>query len=197
MKQITLIVVTFFLLLISFVAYSQTEWKLEKSRNGINVYTREISETSIKEFKAEIVIGAKIDELIGALKQVEDHPDWMSHIKFTAKLNDNPEILQYNMNLPFPFKDRYVVMKSETESGAGTYRINLEYSDHEPREAGDMVEIEYIKGYWLFTVVDEQTTSVLYQFVSDPGGNMPDWLVNTFIVKNPYETLSNLRERLE
>jgi len=196
-KQTLLIVSTFFFLLTNHVAYTQTEWKLEKSSKGINVYTREISETSIKEFKAETVVGANIDELIDALKQVEHHPEWMSNVSHTIVLNDTPEVLQYNMNLPFPFKDRYVVMNSEAEAGVGTYRINMENSDHPPIDVGDMVGIEYIKGYWLFTELDDHTTSVIYQFVSDPGGNMPNWLVNTFIVKNPHETLSNLRDRLE
>jgi len=176
---------------------AQTEWELEKSGKGITVYTREIPETKFKEFKAEIVINANIEALIEALQRVEDHPEWMSHISFTAVLNEDPEILQYNMNLPFPFKDRYVVMSSKAEPGLGSHRINLEYSDHTPKDVGDMVEIEYVKGYWLFTVIDDHTTAVYYQFVSDPGGNMPGWLVNTFIVKNPYETLGNLRDRLE
>ncbi len=175
----------------------QSEWKLEKSGKGINVYTRSIPETSIKEFKAEMLIKASMKDLEQALQQVEHHPEWMAGVEFTDILNIEPEILQYNLHLPFPFSDRYVVLSCKTQSDAGSYRLSLQHSDYPPGEVGDKVEIEFIKGYWLFTKVNEHTTSVVYQFVTDPGGSLPDWLVNSFIVRNPYKTLINLRERLE
>lgn len=177
-------------------SHAQSEWKLEKSGKGINVYTREIPETSIKEFRAEVEIKASIGELEEALSQVENHAEWMAGVESATVLNTEPEILQYNLHLPFPFSDRYVVVTSKTVSGEGSCRIIIERLDHPPINAEGDIEIEYLKGYWLFTKVDEQTTAVVYQFVSDPGGSLPDWLVNSFIVKNPYHTLANLREKL-
>jgi uncharacterized membrane protein len=185
------------LMFISAPGNSQSEWKLEKSGKGITVYTRQIPETSIKEFKAEITIKANIGDLEDALRHVEDHHEWMTSVESVAVLKDQPEILQYNMHLPFPFTDRYVVLESNIISKNGTCRVNLEYSEFPPGEIDDRVKIEFLKGYWLFTMIDNNTTSVIYQFVSDPGGSLPDWLVNSFIVKNPYATLGNLRKRLE
>ena len=144
-----------------------------------------------------MVVKAQMKELERALHEVNHHPEWMAGVKYSGVLNSEPEILQYNMHVPFPFTDRYVVMSSKTESDAGTCRVTLEHSDYPAGEVGNKVKIEYIKGYWLFTKVDENTTSVVYQFVTDPGGSLPDWLVNSFIVKNPFTTLSNLRDRLE
>ncbi len=60
-----------------------------------------------------------------------------------------------------------------------------------------LVPISHVAGYWQFTKVEDNITDVVYQFVSDPGGNIPDWLVNSFVVQSPYHTLENLRERLE
>ena len=64
-------------------------------------------------------------------------------------------------------------------------------------EVDDHVHVPIVKGYWQFNMIDDSTTLVRYQFLSDPGLPMPDWLINMFIVKNPYKTLQNLRERLE
>jgi hypothetical protein len=177
--------------------HAQTGWKLEKSGKGISVFTRQIPETSIKEFRAETVINVGIGTLEDELRHTEHHPEWMSGVQSIEVLNEEPEILKYNMHLPFPFTDRYVVLTSKIVSGKGSCRVTLEYSDFPPGEVEDRVEVEFLRGYWLFTMVDENTTSVLYQFVSDPGGSLPDWLVNSFIVKNPYHTLDNLRDRLE
>jgi hypothetical protein len=189
--------ITLLLLLCSCILWSQSEWKLEKSSHGITVHTRQVPETAIKEFRAETLIHSDFRELEEELRHTENHPDWMAGVESAEVLNAEPEILQYNMHLPFPFTDRYVVLKSKIVSGNRTCRVDLEYSNYPAHEIDGKVEIEYLKGYWLFTMVDENTTSVRYQFVSDPGGSLPDWLVNSFIVKNPYRTLNNLRERLE
>ncbi len=196
-KQLSVIAITYLLFIATFSVEAQTEWKLEKSAKGINVYTRYIPETSIKEFKAEMVIKAQMKELEQAIHEVNHHPEWMAGVEYSDVLNADPKILQYNMHVPFPFTDRYVVMSSKTESDADTCRVIQEHSDYPAGKVGNSVGIEYIKGYWLFTKLDENTTSVVYQFVTDPGGSLPDWLVNSFIVKNPYTTLSNLRDRLE
>ena len=197
MNQFRSIAITFLLFIIACSVNAQTEWKLEKSGKGINVYTRYIPETSVKEFKAEMVVKAELKQLEQALHEVNYHPEWMAGIEYSGVLIEEPEVLQYNIHVPFPFTDRYVVMSSKTESDSDTCRVTLEQSDYPAEEVGNRVEVEFVKGYWLFTKVDENTTSVVYQFVTDPGGSLPDWLVNSFIVKNPYTTLSNLRERLE
>ncbi len=197
MKLIVLISSTFLLLFITTAVKSQTEWKLEKSGKGITVYTRLIPESTIKEFRAEVIVSANLGELEEAMRQIEHHHEWMSSVESVERLKDQPEILQYNMHLPFPFTGRYVVLTSTTVSKNGTCRVTLDYSDYPPGDTEDRVEIEYLKGYWLFTMIDNNTTSVVYQFVSNPGGNLPDWLVNSFIVKNPYRTLGNLKHMLE
>lgn len=176
---------------------AQSEWKLEKSGNGINVYTRDTEETEIKEFKASVVISASLNDLIEALSAVDEHPDWMSDITYARTLPDNDEIMHYNIKLPFPFKNRYVVMESIGETNGDVHRIEMRTSDAEIEDTDNHIRIPYVKGYWQFTRIDDETTEVVYQFVSDPGGNVPDWLVNAFVVQSPYKTLTKLKKRLE
>lgn len=176
---------------------AQTEWELEKSGDGIEIYTREIDEVEIKEFKAKTTIEANINDLIDALDAVDEHPDWMSDVSYARTLPDAPHVMHYNIKLPFPFKNRYVVMESEANRVGDVHRIEMWTSEMELDDMDGHVRIPYVKGYWQFTELDENTTEVVYQFVSDPGGKVPDWLVNAFVVQSPYKTLSKLRKRLE
>lgn len=184
-------------LLSTVCAKAQTDWELEKSDNGIEIYTREIPEVEIKEFKAKTVVEAPMDELIAALDNIDDHPEWMSDITFARTIPDSPHITHYNIKLPFPFKNRYVVMENVAESGGDSHRIEMWTSELELDDVDDHVRIPYVKGYWQFTKIDDSTTEVVYQFVSDPGGKVPDWLVNAFVVQSPYKTLTKLKKRLE
>ena len=43
----------------------------------------------------------------------------------------------------------------------------------------------------------EGRTEVTYQLHSEPGGKVPDWLVNLFVDKGPVETMTRLRELVE
>jgi ribosome-associated toxin RatA of RatAB toxin-antitoxin module len=177
---------------------AQTAWKLEKSSQGVDVYTRRIPESTIKEFKAIVVIEAGMKAIVDIVQDVKHHPDWMYGLKSAEVLKEDPKILQYVRRAPFPFTDRYVVMTSQTEGSEDSCLIALEHLDYPAsKEADGLVEIESIKGHWLFKKLDENTTSVAYQFVSDPGGNLPEWLVNSFILKTPYLTLKNLRDMME
>ncbi len=181
----------------AFGGLAQTEWKLEKSGNGIEIHTREIPEVEIKEFKASTIIDVPIDDVIAELDNVDAHPEWMSDITFARTLPDSPHITHYNIKLPFPFKNRYVVMENETKASDGSHRIEMWTSDLELSDVDGHVKIPYVKGYWQFTRIDDSTTEVVYQFVSDPGGSVPDWLVNAFVVQSPFKTLTKLKKRLE
>ena len=37
-------------------------------------------------------------------------------------------------------------------------------------------------------------TLINNQFISDPGGSMPAWVVNSFLASNPYNTVKELKE---
>jgi len=43
---------------------------------------------------------------------------------------------------------------------------------------------------------NEKEISIRFQYYADPGGDIPAWLVNSFIEKTPYKTLLNLRQLL-
>lgn len=198
MTHIAHFVFTFLILCSYTEVQSQSDWKLEKSSKGIEVFTRRVEETTIKEFRARVIIKSEMEKITEVVEHVKYHPDWMYGLKSADVLNEEPKILQYVRSAPFPFTDRYVIMHSITEASGDSCRITLEHSDYPASPDVDgLVEIVYIKGYWLLTKIDDHTTSVTYQFVTDPGGNLPDWLVNSFIVKTPFLTLKNLRGLLE
>jgi hypothetical protein len=58
----------------------------------------------------------------------------------------------------------------------------------------DYLRIEISQGSWIFKKIDDNRVEVIHQFMSDPGGNIPKWIVNMFIVSGPYKTLENLKE---
>lgn len=64
-----------------------------------------------------------------------------------------------------------------------------------PRSEG-VVRVAKVDGFWQFTAQGERV-EVVYQVGSDPGGSVPAWLANSFVVDAPYNTLYKLRQLAE
>ncbi len=196
---VTIKILIAFVLSMSVIAplSAQTDWVIEKDQNGIVVETRVTDLTPIKEFRAKTTVKAPIETVVDALVTVEKHPDWMVDINHAERLNEDPEILHYNIDTPFPMKDRYIVVQVTTTHSDGSYRLEMESTEATPNKIDDHVHIPIVRGSWQFDQINDSTTAVQYQFLSDPGLKMPDWLVNMFIVNNPYKTLKNLKKLVE
>lgn len=60
----------------------------------------------------------------------------------------------------------------------------------------NVIRMEDFKGFWL--VVDHGNQLIItQQLYGDAGGNLPDWLVNSALTTAPYNTLLNLKNKLE
>lgn len=185
------------------VLLAQDDWKLAKSKNGIDVYLRETPDSPIKEFKVEAVIHAPITEIVGALGAIHEHHQWMVGVEqaTTVASKHAPEdsLLHYMIDMPFPFGDRDIVMrKSSGYSRDGkAFHIDLAGRADLMPECEDYIRMRFARGRYDLRSNEQGATRVTYRFVSDPGGSIPGWLANAFIVNNPYKTMRNLRLRLE
>ena len=72
-----------FLLFIFFISASHLRaqektqsWQLVKNENGIKVYTRILAHSDYKEFRGEMDVATKLDELLTFIKNEERCPDW-------------------------------------------------------------------------------------------------------------------------
>ena len=61
----------------------------------------------------------------------------------------------------------------------------------------DMVRIMQSTGKWVVSLQADQTLKAVYTLLTDPGGNVPAWLVNLFIADGPMESFRKLKEHLK
>jgi hypothetical protein len=57
--------------------------------------------------------------------------------------------------------------------------------------------VAQVDGFWKFTPKGADQIEVTYQVHTEPGGDVPSWLANKFVVDAPFNTLKALRERAE
>jgi len=63
-------------------------------------------------------------------------------------------------------------------------------------EDKNFVRIRKGSGFWELNE-DDDNVKVTYQFHGEPGGEIPAWLANSFVVSQPFKTLENLRNNIK
>ena len=59
----------------------------------------------------------------------------------------------------------------------------------------DVVRIEQLVSTWKL-IPKNGGTEVVNEYASNPGGNIPDWMVNTESVDQPMQTFENLQQKV-
>lgn len=171
-------------------------WELKKSADSIDVYTRTVNESPIKEFRAVGMVAASSSEILSILKDVASYPKWIEDVAYSETLESTKDSLSfyYQMNLPWPIKDRDLCleMKIFREENVTTVKLTSNPGLVPPND--DFIRMLTVEGQWVITAIDEENSQVQHQFLADPEGSLPAWVVNLFAVDGPHQTMLNLRE---
>lgn len=178
-------------------SYIIAEWKLRKNNHGIKVYTRDFSETAIKEFKAVSTVNASLEILSGIISELEKYPSWLENCASIDILEDRgtEKICYMVSEAPWPFEDRDAVYAlNVTYNTPKLYGIELNAIPDYIEEKEGMVRIKESQGSWRLQYISSFETKVTYRFFADPEGDIPPWILNLFIVDGPFKTIINLKK---
>lgn len=169
-----------------------------KGDKGVAVEVAEVKGYELKAFRAVSTFDASIAQLRAVIMDMKNFIDWADGTKAAEvikQISDNSQACYCEHNAPWPVKNRDgVIVQSVERISDGTVCIHLR-SDNElvPIKKG-LVRVQYLRGTWILNDIGAGKTKVTYQVHSDPGGNIPDWLVNTMITEAPTTTLANLHK---
>ena len=170
-------------------------WELQKEAAGIKVYTREAEHSNIKEFKASSRINASLPVIFNILRAVDKYPRWIEDVQFAEIVNQGEQLLEfyYQLKLPWPMKNRDIAMVMQvTRHGDESATLTLTSKPDLVPEKDGFIRMREVAGKWHLQAVDANRCEVTYQFLADPEGLLPAWVVNIFIVDGPFKTLQNL-----
>jgi len=174
------------------------EWKLRKDKHGITVYTRDHKDEGLLEYKAFAIVKTNMDQLVNIINDVENYPAWTANCEMAEVykvLSDSSRIEYLTTSVPWPLDDRDVVMEFVvTKHTEDYFEANLTSVPDAVPENDKYVRIITSEGNWIFRKKDEESIEIEHRFKSDPGGKIPMWIVNMFIVSGPYKTLMKLKD---
>ncbi len=171
-------------------------WVLKNEKNDVKVFYRKTSD--IYELKLITSIKSSLSGLVTLLSEVENYPGWgykVAESKLVSQASDKESVYYSKLDFPWPLDDRDIIMHNRITQDPISRKI-VATSVAEPAtlpENSGVVRIKNAKTKWTIVPGQGGWLYVEYYIYSDPGGNLPDWLVNMAIDVGPRETIKNIR----
>ncbi len=188
------------LLLTGASAAAEEDWTLRKDNNGIRIYTKPVEGSDFHAFRGEARVDSSLSALLAVHADVEYVTEWLKDCKVSELLTDfSPDgfYVYFQTRSPWPVKDRDYVLRYVIDQDPDTHAVKISFEAEvglHP-ETDECVRLTELSGYWKMTPVAPGKTDVVYEVAADPGGAVPAWLANRFVVDQPYHSLKRLRER--
>lgn len=184
------------------MSFAQSDdWKLVREDEGINVFSRIGENSSIKEIRITCSVRSSMEHMESFLSEVPKYADWVYKCDTSVLLSriSSKEIIYYiTLNFPFPMTDRDLVIHSaHSIDSLGVYRSHSAASTEYSSESSDFIRISQFESTWEISPQSDGTLYIDYFAHSDPGGDLPAWLINMAIDQGPYHTMKQFVEQLE
>lgn len=182
------------------VSAQAESWVVAKDEEGIKVSLSEVAGSKYKAYRGETVIKASVAKLRAMQEDVAGACTWIHECKAQKLLkHQGDQTWTYTQfNTPWPVTPRDSVLHITTVDGSdGSVTRNLVgAASYVPEEKG-FVRVAQVEGFWKMVPQGANQTQVIYQVHTEPGGSVPSWLANKFVVDAPFNTLKALRAKAE
>ena len=185
--------------LIAGVAQAE-DWQVAKDEDGIKVSLSDVAGSKYKAYRGETVINANMAKVRSFQEDVAGACKWIHECKMQKALKqDGDKVWTYTQfNTPWPVTPRDSVLMVTSVNGAdGSLTRKLEGQPRYIPEESGFVRVAAVDGFWKFVPKGPNQTAVTYQVHTEPGGSVPSWLANKFVVDAPFNTLKALKEVAE
>ncbi|MBS9946224.1 START domain-containing protein [Vibrio alginolyticus] len=180
-------------------ASANENWQFESDKNGITIYSREHSD-GLVEIRARMFTPTSYGAFLTLLEDSDNIPNWIdnaSHSRVLNQISATENIVYTQFKAPWPAKNRDMVTYSKYWVDELGFTIEIKSApDSYLAEQNGYVRIRSVDATWELQKLTNDTTLVEYKAFADPGGLLPNWLINKLSKESAWATFSNLRKEL-
>lgn len=171
-------------------------------RNHVQVWTCRMAGTPLLGFEARTMVQSSLSGLVGLLMDTAHAPEWVFRMNRIDLLRQDEKAGTFLLRAEtdfWPLKDRDVYLEGRVSQHPATLSVAID-SRSTPvgrfPERRDFVRMPFMLGHWEFEPLGQGWVEVTMAGQADPGGRIPDLLVNLVIQETPYRTLLGLRRQI-
>ncbi|MES2647069.1 MAG: START domain-containing protein [Bacteroidota bacterium] len=187
---------------LSLVVNSQSNWQLVKEQDGINVFLKNAQSTGIKMLRVECDLPAKQEAALALLLDIPAAEKWIPQTKtwWYVRRPSETECYYYTeLSMPWPVSNRdYVVhLKAWQQPATKVITVSADVVQGEVPEKEGIVRVKVSNVKWVLYPTQNGRTKMTYQLFTDPGGNIPAWVVNYFAKQAAFDIIKKMRELVQ
>ena len=175
-------------------------WQLAKDEAGIKVYLSDMPGSQYKAYRAVTTVNADMKHLLALQADVKGSCKWIFECQEQSvlKSDDGQSWLYARFSAPWPVtaRDSVLHVTSSTAADGTVTRLLQALPDFMPKEK-DFVRVSRVDGFWTLQPKSAGSVEVVYQAHMEPGGSVPSWLANSFVIDAPFNTLQAFRQAAE
>lgn len=181
---------------------SQSDWRLEKDEEDIQIYTRSVEGSDYRAIRGVTQIKGRLNSIVALLQDMSYWPvlnKIISAAEVHQQLDQTTSLVYMQMNMPWPVSDRDVLNRRHVRQCADSFVVELT----EVATTGilpindDHVRIVESSQKWTLTPNGDGTVNVSWETHTDPNGPIPAAIVNMLSVGAPFESLTTMRDAIE
>lgn len=181
---------------------AQGDWQLRRDEQGVQVFTREVAAARFDEIRVELVVeGVSLHTVAAVLRDTASNPEWVAHCErayVIEQISPAESVVYTRTDLPFPFKDRWAVSRSEWQQDPETYQVSMQSRavEREMPEEQSGVRVTDSQVSWQLTLQESGDIRIVNQTLLDPKTPLPGWLVQSFMLNGPLTSMQNFRDMI-
>lgn len=166
--------------------------------NDVRVFTRRVEGSDMNAFRGVTFVNSTLTAPIALLQDVDRAHEWVFNCKAMAVIEElSPtNALYYTVtSMPWPVMNRDSISETHIlqDPQTGAVTVTMDARNDVFPENDDHVRVRQFSGTWTIEPQGEGVVKVTYEAHADPGGGIPSWLVNSFVVDAPLNTLRRFR----
>ncbi|WP_276133342.1 START domain-containing protein [Polluticoccus soli] len=175
----------------------QHNWELKKQDGALKIYTGTAEVSKVKALKVEYILNASLSTFAATLLDVEGQAAWVYSTKSSSllkRVNDSEFIAYSEKVMPTPFSNRDLITKVHMHQDPATKVLTINVlglPNYIPEKDG-LVRVPMARARWTLTPISSNQVKVEYIAEAEPGGSIPAWVANLFLLKGPTESFKRL-----
>jgi hypothetical protein len=173
----------------------EAEWEIQRSEDGIDVYTRPEPASQFEAVRAVMTLNdVRLSSLVALISDTEACSRLESRCveaETLDKINQTESVVYRYNNMPFPVRDRDMVLRLKWYQQPDSLNVNVVISNVTGflPEKKRRVRMPKVNSGWKFVPLPDGSVEVSSEGHIEPGANLPAWLLNQFLVSAPFKTM--------
>lgn len=179
------------------VPESTAPWEVVHEVEGITVYSRASQNPSLKEYKAVGILDLPASVLTGVMKDRARYTEFFPYLEENRPiLKDGHRYSYERISAPLVSERDYTVEQLDEDLEGGGFRMRFhEANDQGPAASTGKVRVQVVRGMWEILSKGADRAQVTYHVYTDPGGAIPNFIINAANKKGVSRAVLALRDR--